>query len=136
MSVDLEKHRPVARLLLRLLGILFVIDGASGIISNGLDTFWRVRDYGGGSSWSYIAGTSLAWTLGSLFMFLAGLYLIFKGTAAMDALFHESLSKPAVPCPDCGYDLRATPNAEKCPECGNSLALGLEKNQQSGGNTT
>lgn len=121
MSLEIEKYRPVARLLLRLMGIFFFVNGATGIVSNGLDEFWNVqatqRDYR-----PWVPGTSAAWALGSLFMVLAGLYLIFRGAAVLDALFHESLSKRAIPCPDCGYDLRATLAAKKCPECGATLA--------------
>ena len=58
---------------------------------------------------------------GSFFLLAAGLYLTFKGTAALDMLFHESLAEPRVPCRDCGYDLRGHDQPSECPECGRSF---------------
>ncbi len=121
MSVDMEQHRPLARLLIRLMGLFFIIGGLDGIISNGIDVYLRVRAFHE-QGMQYQPATALAWTVGSAFSLLAGLYLAFKGGAALDLVFHESLARPAVPCPDCGFDLRGTPSdAQRCPECGTDL---------------
>lgn len=121
MSIDLEPHRPLARLLIRVLGLYFIVEGAGGFIGGSLDVVWRVRAMMA-EGYSYSPGTPLAWTIGSVFLLAAGIYFVFKGNAALDLVFHESLSKPAVPCPKCGFDLRGRTKCTKCPECGTPLA--------------
>ena len=65
-------------------------DLTRGVISNGLDLFWRIRSYQQ-QGYAYQPGPSLAALLGSLFLTVAGLYLLFRGAVVLDAVFHESL---------------------------------------------
>ena len=88
---DLLKHQPLIRLLVRLLGIFFVVDGITGLIGNGIDCIiqWQqAAEY----QIEFQGGYALAWTIASAFYLAAGLILIFKSKIAVDAIFHETIN--------------------------------------------
>ena len=91
---DLIKHQPLICLLVRLLGVFFVVEGVVGLIGNGIDCWaqWRYA-----SEWDmpFAGGYALAWTIASSVSFAAGLILIFKSKIALDAIFHETIGDDA-----------------------------------------
>lgn len=92
MSDDYLKHRPLIQLLLRLMGVFFVIDGLTGVIGNGIDVVYQYRltaEIGG----RYVGSYSLGVLIACAFMTAAGFGLIFKNRMAMDAIFHEQLKE-------------------------------------------
>ena len=94
MSDDPNRHRPLLQLLVRLLGIFFVIDGCTGLLGHGIDCIdqWRgSRRYDTAFTGAY----ALGWTVASAFAVVAGLTLIFASKVALDAIFHERLTEPS-----------------------------------------
>lgn len=82
------------RLLVRLLGIFFAIDGIVGLVGNGIDLWQQcriAREYEA----PFTGGYPLAWLIASAVALAAGLLLIFKSQIALDALYHETLDKEA-----------------------------------------
>ncbi|QNN24619.1 hypothetical protein HED60_20865 [Planctomycetales bacterium ZRK34] len=90
MSQDIQKHRPLIQLLLRLMGVFFCIDGTTGLISYGIDVVYHYQLVASVEA-RYTNSFSLGWLIGSAFMTAAGLCLIFRNRIAMDAIFHEQL---------------------------------------------
>ena len=93
MPDGLEQHRPLARLLVRLLGVFFVIEGATCLVGYGIDLLqqWRLaREY----STPFMGTTALGMTIASVVEIAAGLVLIFRSRVAMDALYYERLEDP------------------------------------------
>lgn len=58
-------------------------------------------------------------TLSSLYRLTCGRH--FHRMAEMPGYGAQVLPSTDIPCPTCGYDLRGTIDAERCPECGNKL---------------
>ena len=92
MPDELNQHRPLMRLLVRLLGLFFVIDGVVGLVGNGIDLLQQFRianEY----DMPFPGGYALAWTIASAVALAAGLILIFKSQVALDALYHEKIEQ-------------------------------------------
>ena len=88
-----DQHRPLMLLLVRLLGIFFIIEGFAGLVGSAVELWQHVRivqEYSGSFTGSY----ALGWVIGSGVTFGAGLLLLFKSRIAMDALYYEGLDKP------------------------------------------
>jgi len=92
MSEELERHRPLILLLVRVIGVFFFVDGLVGLVGHGIDLWQAVR-----ASFIYetpfAGGYPLGWTVASGVYLLAGFILIFKTQIAMDAIFHERFEK-------------------------------------------
>ena len=88
---NLSKHHELMRLLVRLLGIFFVIDGIAGLIGHGVDCIIKWRE-ASEFDMPFQGGYALAWTVASIFYLVAGLGLIFKSKIALDAIFHETVN--------------------------------------------
>lgn len=92
MTKEAHEYRPLMRLLVRLLGVFFAIDGIVGLIGNGID-LWQQYRVAQEYDMPFSGGYALGWTIASAAALAAGLLLIFKSGIAMDALYHESLDK-------------------------------------------
>ncbi|MEM7575847.1 MAG: hypothetical protein AAF328_00100 [Planctomycetota bacterium] len=98
MFDDVNKHRSLMLLLVRLLGIFFFVDGVIGLLGNGIalvqnyrvsQAFYQPFEDGYG----LVDGHAVGWTIGSAFALVAGLLLIFKSDVAMEAIYHEKLDQ-------------------------------------------
>lgn len=89
------KHHDLIRLLVRLVGVFFVVDGVAGLIGNGIDCIlqWRTASE---FQMPFQGGYALAWTVASFFYLAAGLVLIFKSKIALDAIFHETIDDASI----------------------------------------
>lgn len=100
--------RALFRILLRAIGVFFVIGGSASLLSSI-------------SAWGYdvVAGSNLAWSfwarsvLHSLIEISLGLYCLFRGEWLVRLVSPNSANA----CEECGYDLRELPGSA-CPECG------------------
>jgi len=88
---NLSKHHDLLRLLVRLVGVFFVVDGVAGLIGNGIDCVLHWQD-ASEYDMPFQGGYALAWTVASAFYLAAGLVLIFKSKIALDAIFHEAIA--------------------------------------------
>lgn len=92
MNDEMNQYRPLMRLLVRLLGVFFVIDGIVGLVGHGIDLVQQFRianEY----DMPFSGGYALAWTIASAVALAAGLILIFKTQVALDALYHEKIEQ-------------------------------------------
>ncbi len=104
MSEQLEKHRPLVRLLLRLMGVFFFIEGVWTMLAYGIDLFYRIRFYEE-QNVKWTPDDAFAQLVAGFVVCLLGLYLIYKGQFIMDIIFHEATAK-AVAEPDDADDAR------------------------------
>jgi uncharacterized membrane protein YphA (DoxX/SURF4 family) len=97
---NIEQYRPLAKVLMRLMGVWFIISGVTSLVGNGADLYGAVREVREmGYGITTHVYTSLGWTVAAVLTTLAGLYLLFGGRVVLDALFHESI-EPRSPSPD------------------------------------
>lgn len=82
------------RLLVRLLGVYFLIEGITSLLGHGFDLWQQVR-YTREMGMPFASWYALGWTIASGFLVLAGLLLIFRSSIALDALFYEHLGESA-----------------------------------------
>lgn len=92
MANETQQHRPLMRLLVRLLGIFFTIDGIAGLTGNGID-LWQQYRVAKEYDMPFSGGYPLAWAIASAVLLAFGLLLIFKSRIAMDALYHETIDQ-------------------------------------------
>jgi len=87
---ETAKHRPLICLLVRLLGVYFIVEGVAGLLGNGIDCWmqWRYA-----SEWGtpFQGGYVLGWTIAAVLYLGAGLIFIFKNRIVVDAIFHEDI---------------------------------------------
>ncbi len=104
------------RLLLKLVGVYFVIFGLLGLVS---EVAAILADFdslvSSLVSGDYSAHFSQTWTY-IIVELAAGLYLFFRANWIVDAAF----STPHPCCPHCGYPLQT--DQGRCPECGPEIS--------------
>ncbi|MHC4066571.1 MAG: hypothetical protein ACYSUI_19015 [Planctomycetota bacterium] len=101
------KYKTLFRLLLKLLGVYFFVDG---VVNGGLYFWWGVAVPAGALAldWSYVVPG--VW---QLIPVVFGIYLFFGGKRIVDWAIPSN--RPY--CPECGYDLSGAAN-NRCTECG------------------
>jgi len=103
------KYKTLFRLLLKLLGVWFFVQGLDRIL-------WAVVAYFQAFTGNRMYEYTWAHTAGALISLVAGFYLFFRGNWILDRAIPSN--RPY--CPECGYDL--TGNASvRCSECGIAL---------------
>lgn len=88
----MDDQRQRATVLVRLLGIFFVIDGIVGVIGFGVQYAEQVREANIYDS-PVVEFSSLGWLVANALAVIAGLVLIFKSNIALDAIFHEKIEE-------------------------------------------
>lgn len=96
MQNDTEHYRPLMRLLVRLLGVYFVVEGVAALLGHGIDLVGQAK-YTREMGVPFASWYALGWTLAAGFLVLAGLLLIFKSTIALDAIYYERLGDEEQP---------------------------------------
>lgn len=92
---DLESHRPLLLLLVRLMGLYLAINGLLSLIATAIDLWQQLlvaRKLD-----APVSGYTLGWTIASGLTLAAGLLLLFRSRIAMDAIFHERLDDLSPP---------------------------------------
>ena len=100
------------RLLLKLVGVYFVILGLVDLVSELAALLTGIDSVVSGEFWPYFLKR---WTY-FVVELAAGLYLFFGASWIVDAAF----SSPHPCCPHCGYSLQT--KQARCPECGAEIA--------------
>lgn len=114
------RYKTFTRLLIKLMGIYFLITGAVGFVSSTIYLLMTLPDYGNYGGISMIA-YPVAWCLSSVFSFGVGLLLLLASNWLVGKLIPSN--RPY--CPNCGYELTGALR-QHCPECGVDLqGLGL-----------
>lgn len=116
------RYKTLTRLLIKLMGIYFLIAGSTGFIASTIYLLISLVDYGNFGELSFIA-YPIAWCLSSLFSIVAGLTLL----RASNWLAAKLIPSNRPYCPSCGYELTGATGMH-CPECGVDLQ-GLELTQ-------
>jgi hypothetical protein len=86
-----ERDRRLVELLLRLLGVYFVIDGIISTLGNGIDLLDQarlVRTY----QLESVSVQTMGWTFASVISIAAGLYLLRDGRFVREAVLPERLT--------------------------------------------
>jgi hypothetical protein len=109
------RHKSLVRVLCRVLGVYFVITGASSlvggvasIVGSSIQLTAISPNYPAGRWWSALG------LISSLLYLVAGVYLFRGGRWVVDRIVPAD--RPY--CPECGYDLSGAPEQGVCPECG------------------
>jgi hypothetical protein len=104
------KHKTWFRLVLRLMGVYFVVQSIQGAAYAAGEFLTVLVNTGSiGLTW----GWALGGVIGSASWLAIGLYFFFGG----EWIVNKAIPSNRPYCPDCGYDLsRAT--TDRCPECG------------------
>lgn len=129
-SIDIPRYFP--SFLIRFLGLFWVVSGASGAISNGLEAFWQYR-IGVLENFDYFPAAPLAFFIGQAALTAIGLYMLFKHKKVLAFLTgrnrseiqssHRSegsiVSEEWAACPQCGEEVLHDDTL--CPICGAAL---------------
>jgi len=91
-----DHYRPLMRLLVRLLGVYFVVEGVAALLGHGIDLVAQAK-YTREMGIPFASWYALGWTLAAGFLVLAGLLLIFKSSIALDAIYYERLQDMDTP---------------------------------------
>lgn len=94
-----ERDRRLVQVLLRLLGLYFVIDGIISTLGNGIDLLDQarlVRAY----ELESVSIQTMGWTFSSVISIAAGLYLLRDGRFVRDAVLLEHLTGEESQQPD------------------------------------
>jgi len=108
------KHKTLFRLLVKLLGVYFIIAGSVAAARMAMQiVFALTQGTGMGAPYLWL---NVLYSATGLLELAAGLYLFFGGRWVVDRAIPSN--RPY--CPECGYDLRGAA-AGRCPECGTVL---------------
>ncbi|MBX2850439.1 MAG: hypothetical protein KTR15_01690 [Phycisphaeraceae bacterium] len=109
------KHKTIIRLLIKLLGVFFLLNGVAGLL--GAVTYFLVvlDDYSAVGESFYLA-YPLSAAVGSGAALVAGLVMLLASNWLANALIPSN--RPY--CPNCGYELTGM-RGNDCPECGVQL---------------
>lgn len=114
------RYKTFTRLLIKLMGIYFLIGGSIGFVAAAIYLLMSMSEYGSYGGLSLVA-YPVAWCVSSLFTAIAGLVLLLASNWLVNKLIPSN--RPY--CPNCGYELTGA-TGRHCPECGVDLqALGL-----------
>jgi hypothetical protein len=109
------KYKTLARTLLRVLGVYFVIEGGAQLVGyiGYIVTTQSYASSGRGLASIYWFSSSR-----SVIVVAAGLYLLFRGKWVVDQIIPGN--RPY--CHECGYDLTGA-NGGRCAECGTAFKM-------------
>lgn len=113
-----KKTGELPAFLVRLLGLYWVISGASGMISNGLDTAWLYRT-SLREGFDFFPATSLAWFIGDCALLSLGIFLIVKHEKILGLLTPQADPENRAPCLECGEEVLH--DDLHCQVCGATL---------------
>ena len=114
------RYKTFTRLLIKLMGIYFLINGLINTLSSTTYLLMSLSEYGSYGGLRIIAHP-IAWGITSVCSTIAGLVLLLASNWLVDKLIPSN--RPY--CPNCGYELTGAMGGH-CPECGVELqGLGL-----------
>lgn len=109
------KHKTFTRLVIKLMGVFFLLNGVAGLLGAVTYLLIVLDDYSTMGDSFYLA-YPLSAAVGSGAMLVAGLVMLLASNALANLLIPSN--RPY--CPNCGYELTGM-RSGKCPECGVEL---------------
>jgi hypothetical protein len=109
------KHKTITRLLIKLMGVFFLLNGVAGVCGALVYLTLSLDDYDNYGDSFYLA-YPLSAMAASLAALLAGLFLLLASNWLVSLLIPSN--RPY--CPNCGYELTGM-HGNECPECGVEL---------------
>lgn len=85
-------HVELITLLIRVLGVFFIVEGVICIVANGLGAVWYYEQYGSEflQETAFMPAREISWVVGGVLYVVLGVCLIFKGSMALDAIYHDA----------------------------------------------